>query len=153
MRINSSIEIDAPAEEVWNYIADFSHYPEFLVGLTRWETVGERTSGLGARFRFLIRIGAADVGGLIEVVEWHPPTDMAFTSVTGIDNRGRWRIRPGRQGMTKVEFRWAYGVAGSGIGGVIAERLAAPTLRRRLRRSLAELKLILEGSADRLMPV
>jgi len=153
MRINSSIEVDAPPEEIWNYIGDFTHYPEFLVGLTRWESEGERTSGLGARFRLLIRIGAADVGGLIEIVEWHPPTDMAFTSVTGIDHRGRWRIRKGRHGMTRVEFRWAYGVAGGGIGGVLAERLAAPTLRRRLRQSMSQLKQKIEGSADRLMAV
>ncbi|MGZ5309211.1 MAG: SRPBCC family protein [Solirubrobacterales bacterium] len=149
MRINESTRVDASAEEVWNFLADFTNYPGFMVGLTRWEPVGERTSGFGARFRLLIHVGAADVGGLIEVVEWHQPTDIAFTSVTGIDQRGRWRIREGRDNTTRVEFRWAYGVAGGGIGGIVAERLAAPTLRRNLRRSLSRLKLALEGEPAR----
>jgi uncharacterized membrane protein len=147
MRINESVKVDASCEDVWNFIAEVDNYPKFLVGLTRWEVIGENRGGLGARFRTLIHIGAADVGGLIEVVEWHPPTDIAFTSVTGLDQRGRWRIRDAGEGRSRVEFRWAYGVAGGGLGGLIAERLAAPTLRRNLRQSLQALKRALEGDA------
>jgi uncharacterized membrane protein len=149
MRLNSSVKVDATPEEVWNFISEPDNYPKFLVGLTRWEVVGERRGGLGARFRTLINVGAADVGGLIEVVEWHPPSDIAFTSVTGLDQRGRWRIREASDGRTRVEFRWAYGVAGGGIGGLVAERIAAPGLRRRLRRSMGRLKTILEGEPAR----
>jgi uncharacterized membrane protein len=66
---------------------------------------------------------------------------MAWTSVTGIDQRGRWRLRetttPDR---TRVELRLSYGVAGSGLMGWAAERVAAPTVGRHLRRSLHQLK-------------
>ena len=41
----------------------------------------------------LLRVGSAEVGGLIEVVECVPNRDLAWTSVTGIDQRGRWRLR------------------------------------------------------------
>ena len=87
------------------------------------------TAGLGARYRMLIRVGAADVGGLIEIVEWQPEGDMAWTSVTGIDQRGRWRLRDLGDGRTRVTFRFAYGVAGGGIAGLIAERVAALSLQ------------------------
>ncbi len=103
--------------QVWDDIADFNNYLDFVDGLTRWEPVSEKTSGLGARFRMLLHVGSADVGGVIEVVEWHEPTDLAFSSVTGVDQRGRWRVREGREGGTRVEFRWSYGVAGAGIAG------------------------------------
>jgi hypothetical protein len=43
-------------------------------------------------------------------------------------------------GHTKIKFRLAYGVAGSGILGSISERLAAPQVRGHLRRSLQQLK-------------
>ena len=43
-----------------------------------------------------MHVGSADVGGLIEVVEYHPPGDLAWTSITGIDQRGRWRLRETR---------------------------------------------------------
>jgi uncharacterized membrane protein len=87
----------------------------------------------------LIRVGSAEVGGLIEVVESKPGRDLAWTSVTGIDQRGRWRIRE-RGDASHVELRLQYGVAGSGITGWIAETLAARTVRGHLRRSLQQLK-------------
>ena len=144
MRLVRCVEVKAPLEEVWDYIADPGNYLDFVVGMTRWEVVGKKRNGLGARYKMLVRLGAADVGGQIEIVEWNPPTDMALNSVTGADQRMRWRLRPGSPGMTKVELRWAYGVAGAGIGGLIAERLAAPQLRRDLKASLTMLKRAVE---------
>ena len=144
MRLSRSVEINAPLEEVWDYIADPTNYPHFVAGITRWEILGERRNGLGARYQMLVRAGAADVGGQIEIVEWKPPTDMALHSVTGADQRFRFRLRPGSGGRTKVELRWAYGVAGSGLGGLIAERVAAPQLRRDLKATMVTLKKEIE---------
>jgi uncharacterized membrane protein len=93
----------------------------------------------------LIRVGAADVGGLIEIVEWQPEGDMAWSSVTGVDQRGRWRLRELADGRTRVTFRFAYGVAGGGLAGLIAERVAAPSLSRRFRQSLLNLKNAVEA--------
>jgi uncharacterized membrane protein len=64
--------------------------------------------------------------------------------VTGIDQRGRWRLRELGDGRTRVTFRFAYGVAGGGLAAVIAERVAAPALTRRFRQSLLNLKDALE---------
>ena len=140
MRVNQSIVVNAPAEMVWEYINEPDHYLDFMAGVTRWDVEGERRSGLGARYRMLIRVGSAEVGGLIEIVEEIPGRDLAWTSVTGIDQRGRWRLRERRPGVTAVELRFSYGVAGSGIPGWVAELIAAPILGRRLRASLLELK-------------
>ena len=76
----------------------------------------------------------------MEVIEWNPECDLAWTSVTGIDQRGRWRLRTRPHGRTRVELRLSYGVAGSGIGGWLAEMVAAPTIRGHLKRSLHQLK-------------
>jgi uncharacterized membrane protein len=141
MRIEEQVTIDAPREAVWEYVTDPSNYLEFMEGLTRWDVEGKRDRGLGARYRVLFRVGSADVGGLIEVVEWHPHGgDMAWSSVTGIDQRGRWRVRELPGGRTKVTFRFAYGVAGGGVPGVIAERVAARPLKKRFRASLNNVK-------------
>jgi uncharacterized membrane protein len=115
-----------------------------MSGVTRWEVAGEEPIGLGARYRMLFRIGSAEVGGLIEVVEWLPPSEMAWTSVTGLDQRGRWRLREASGGHTRVEIRLAYGVAGSGPWGWVAEHIAAPAVSRHLRRSLEQLRRLVE---------
>jgi uncharacterized membrane protein len=146
MRVSSSIVIRAPRALVWEQVTDSGRYLDFMSGITRWEAEDgiEGPLELGSRVRMLIRVGAAEVGGLIEVVECSPPGDMAWSSVTGIDQRGRWRLRSAGDGITRVELRFSYGVAGAGIGGLVAERVAAPILRRRLRQSLHELKRIAE---------
>jgi hypothetical protein len=64
--------------------------------------------------------------------------------VTGIDQRGRWRLRDAGEGQTRVELRLAYGVAGSGLWGWVAERIAAPTVRGHLRRTVRQLKRMVE---------
>jgi uncharacterized membrane protein len=140
MRLNESIVISAPRQMVWDYITEPSNYLHFMSGITRWEVAGDKRTGCGARYRMLIRVGSAEVGGLIEIVEWDPPADMAWSSVLGVDQRGRWRLRETDDGRTRVEGRYAYGVAGAGITGRIAELVAAPQLARHLRRSLRQLK-------------
>jgi uncharacterized membrane protein len=144
MRLNESVDISAPPKLVWDYIIDPHNYLHFMSGVTRWEVAGETAKGLGARYRMLIRVGAAEIGGLIEVVEFQEPSDMAWSSVTGIDQRGRWRLRELDDGRTRVELRFAYGVAGAGISGLIAERVASPGLGAHLRRSLHQLKREIE---------
>jgi len=140
MRVSADIVVGAPAELVWETVSDPSRALHFMSGITRWEVAGDRRDGLGARYRMLMHVGSAEIGGLVEVVEHAPARDLAWTSVTGVDQRGRWRLRERRDGETHVELRLTYGVAGSGLFGWLAERLAAPTVRGHLRRTVRQLK-------------
>jgi uncharacterized membrane protein len=140
MRVSAQIDIAAPPQDVWEFIVDPARQLHFMAGMTRWEVEGDQATGMGARYRTLMRVGSAEVGGLIEVVEWDEERDLAWTSVTGIDQRGRWRLRSLAGGRTHVELRLAYGVAGSGLLGWLAEQVGAPTVRGHLRRSLQQLK-------------
>jgi uncharacterized membrane protein len=149
MRLDQSVKISAPPQAVWDYLADPENYLRFMSGITRWEVVGDRPNGLGARYRILVRVGAASVGGLIEMIEWNEPYDQAWHSVTGVDQRGRWRIRE-HDGGSKVEFRFAYGVIGGGPAGLITEFAAAPVVRRQMRRTLGQLKRQVEHEKRRM---
>ena len=140
MRVSADIVIGAPASRVWETVSDPSRALHYMSGITRWEVVGDQRDGLGARYRMLMRVGSAEIGGLVEVVEYVPDRDLAWVSVMGVDQRGRWRLREAGTQSTRVEFRLAYGVAGSGIFGYVAERLASPTVRGHLRRTLQQLK-------------
>ena len=140
MRAAESIEVSAPPEVVWKLIADPTRYLHFLSGFTRWEVVSEDPGGVGARYKMLLRVGSAEIGGLVEVVEWDECREIAWTSVTGIDQRGRWRLRGRPGGRTHVELRLMAGVAGSGILGWVSEQFAKPMVSDHLRRSLQQLK-------------
>ena len=144
MRVSESIVVSASPKLVWDYITEPANYLHFMAGVTRWEVEGEQRTGLGARYRILMRVGSTEVGGLVEVVEFAEQRDMAWSSVTGVDQRGRWRLRETGGRRTRVEFRFAYGVAGAGIAGYLAERIARPTIARHVRRSLHQLKREIE---------
>src|SRR5437016_3231431 len=125
MRVTASIDVHVAPEAVWALVSDPERVPEFMAGVTRWECVSDNQRGVGARYRVLMQVGSAPVGGLIEVVEYDEPRDLAWTSVTGIDHRGRWRLRKGRSGTTCVTLRLSYAAAG-GVLALVADRVSAP---------------------------
>jgi uncharacterized membrane protein len=149
MRVGAAIDISAPPEAVWEYVSDPERYLHFMSGVTRWEVVSDEPRGMGARYRMLFRVGSAEVGGLIEVIEYVERRDVAWTSVTGLDQRGRWRLRQRDAGRTHVELRLSYGVAGAGLFGSLAERVAAPTVRGHLERTVQQLKRQVEQEQTR----
>jgi uncharacterized membrane protein len=144
MRVTGDIEVAASIDLVWSIVTDPERVLSFMSGVTRWEVAGTEPTGLGARYQSLLRVGAAEVGGLIEIVEWLPPSECAWNSITGVDQRGRWRLRERSHNRTKVELRLAYGVAGAGLTGWVAERVAAPTVSGHVRRTLRQLKRMAE---------
>jgi uncharacterized membrane protein len=144
MRVTASTQISVPIDKVWSIVSNPERALSFMSGVTRWEVANETPIGLGARYRMLLRVGSAEVGGLIEVVEFCEPTDLAWTSVLGIDQRGRFRLREAPGGRTKVDFRLAYGIAGAGLTGWLAERVAAPSVSGHVKRSVQQLKRLAE---------
>jgi uncharacterized membrane protein len=146
MRVEQHIAVDVPPARVWDFITEPLNYPHFMAGITRWEVEGGKRTGLGARYAMRMKVGSVEVGGLIELVEFEPPYDIAWTSITGIDQRGRWRVRPRSDQGTDVTLRLGYHAEG-GVLGVITDRLAAPIVGGNLKRSLRVLKHRLEQQA------
>jgi acyl-CoA synthetase (AMP-forming)/AMP-acid ligase II/carbon monoxide dehydrogenase subunit G len=144
MRIEKQIVIDAPCEEVWALVSDPSNWPKLMHGITRFEQKSEGEPAVGARYSMRMHVGSADVGGLIELVEFEENRDLAWTSITGIDQRGRWRLREAPGGGTVVTLRLSYDAPG-GVLATIADRLSAPMVANNLEKSLDNLRRELEG--------
>ena len=144
MRVEESILVEASADRVWEIVSDPAGYPRWMKGITRWDVEGSKRKGLGARYTMRMEIGSAQVGSLIEIVEWDSPNDMAWTSVTGLDQRGRWRLRERQGEGTTVTLRLSYQAPG-GLLGVISDRVSSPMIRGNLRETLKKLKREVEG--------
>src|SRR5947208_3087763 len=144
MRVEQTIDIDARCDEVWDLVTDPETYKSVLAGITRFEVEGRKQRGLGARYAMRMEVGSAQVGGLVEVVEFDAPGDMAWTSVTGLDHRVRWRLRENDDGTTTVTFRMSYQSPGA-LLGTVADYVSAPIVNRTLRESLERLKAEMEG--------
>jgi uncharacterized membrane protein len=145
MRVERELVINAPREVIWDYITDPGNYTTFFSGITRWDVEGRKRRGLGARYRILMRVGSAEVGGLVEVVEFEAPGDMAWTSVMGLDQRGRWRLRERGPNRTSVAYRMSYQAPG-GLIGWVTEQISAPVVRNYVRHTLENLKRHIEST-------
>ena len=145
MRVEEQVVVDAPQEQVWELVADPTIYPRFMTGVTRFDPEAEEgPAKLGDRYAMRMLVGSAEVGGLVEIVECDEPHDLAWTSITGIDQRGRWRLRDAGDGRTRVVLRLSYTAPG-GLLGTVTDRLSAPEVRGNLRGSLERLKADVEG--------
>jgi uncharacterized membrane protein len=144
MRIEQRIRIAAPRDRVWTYVSQPERYSEFMVG-SRWDPVpGEPVTGMRARFEICIEVGSTDLGGTVEVVEWDPPHELAWTNITGIDQRGRWILRDcGSE--TETTLRVSYQVPG-GFLALVASQLGRPLIQRDVRRSLEALNEAVQRS-------
>jgi uncharacterized membrane protein len=145
MRVERELVVNAPREVIWAYITEPGNYTAFFSGITRWDVEGRKRRGLGARYRILMRVGSAEVGGLVEVVEFEEPGDMAWTSVLGVDQRGRWRLREHSASRTSVVFRMSYQAPG-GLLGWLTNQISAPIVRNYVRHTLENLKRHIESS-------
>ena len=115
-----------------------------MPNLARWETITDGPAGVGSRYTVLWKIGSVPVGGVVEVVEFDEPRDLAWTSITGITLRGRFRLREAGDGHTRVTFRLSYQAPG-GILGLIADRIATRQVGRTLAETLKSLKAHVES--------
>lgn len=142
MRVQQVRRIPASRDEVWAVVSDPARMPEFMADVSRWDVSGTSATGLGARWEIRLQIGAAPIGGLVEVVEFDPCRDIAWVSITGISFRGRVRLRGDDPSCTDVTLRLSYQSPG-GLLGLVVDRVAQPIVRRTLKRSLVNLEALL----------
>ncbi|TMK42130.1 MAG: SRPBCC family protein [Actinobacteria bacterium] len=152
--LSTSVCIDRPREQVFEYLLDIANHPEFsdhyLVDwhLTRRESYGR---GAGARFRLKTRrnrFGWAD----LTLTEVDPPRRIVAAGRGGKFNRVRlltvFSLQPGAGGTTQVEM------ITETFPATRADRITESLgmrrwLRRNAGRAMRRLRSILEEGAER----
>ncbi len=146
MRVDETVTIQARPDCVWDHVRDPRAYAGWMRAVTRFDAVaGTSGAGVGSRYSMRIRAGSAEVGGVVELVEYEECKDVAWHSVSGIDQRGRLRLREPSRGCTAVTFRVSYQSPG-GVWGLIADRVSGPEMRRNVRSSLEALRQLCEAT-------
>ena len=141
MRIEESIEVDAPADRVWKLIEDPTALSGLDGGLSIEADPETPNGGLHARYRVLVHVGPVPIGADVEIVELTPGRELAWTSLTGIDHRFRLRLRE-VDGRTRLVLRFGY--SSPGPFGLLADIASYGRLRAILGRLLAAVKAEVE---------
>jgi len=132
--------------DVFEWVADYRNVPAVLAGIDRWEPLGERTRGRGARFDVSMRALGLPLENVLVLDDWDEPRAIGWRSESGlVAQTGGWRFEPRPDG-TEVVLSISYEPPGGAVGGLLAGRVDG-VVRGRLEAALARMKALLERAA------
>ena len=143
LRMRSSVEIQAPIQDVYAVIANPERLPEWngsISAARRCEP--DAPVALGSRAVVQGRLLGQSIESETEVVICCPPTEFATRAIRGPRLVTRFKLASQMDG-THVDVD----VVGEVPGGTIGTRLAEGFLRSEFASSLQQLKQIVEGEA------
>src|SRR5271166_72540 len=144
MRIHEEILVRAPLEAVWERVGDPVRWPRDLGRMRCSHVTGTPDRGSGARYWLHLEVGAAEVGSLIEVLEYEPNGALSWATVAGLEQRGHWRLRGTDDGSCAVSLSVSYQASG-GLAALLTDEISSLWVRRYLRESLRTLASRLQG--------
>jgi uncharacterized membrane protein len=135
MYVERTIEIDAPVEKVFQFVADFRNWPKFYEGVSEVEPTTEITRGTGARYAYKAKVLGMRVPVGTEIHDFVENEGWTGVSVKGVEHKTRW-IFAWVNGRT----RFTHGVWGRLpvpiLGNVLATLFLEPEWRRIVEQSL-----------------
>jgi len=145
--LEERVEIKAPAELVWDVLADFGGVENWAPYMRRSHLIGDQDTGIG------MRRGMRHAWGFRfeEVVtQWHESKGFAFDVLKAPfpmrDVKEVWVLAP-ENGHTAVETQVRYGTHLGPLGALVDWLLVRFVVRREMRAGLGGLKEYTERTA------
>ena len=137
------VTVKCPPERAFDYFADYRHVAAVLEGVSRWQPIGAKTSGPGARYKVEMTALGFPLKSVLRLNRWRRPHQIGWVSESGvIKQEGGFTFRKVPGGV-HIELRIAYEPPASFLGAAIASRLDW-MVRRRLKSALERIRDKLE---------
>ena len=144
LEFTSTIDVATDPEHAFDYFADYRHVPLVLEGVSRWQPIGTRSRGLGARYDVEMVTFGVPLKNVLRLNRWRRPEAIEWESESGlIRQEGGFRFQKTDRGV-RIELRIAYEPPGSAVGAAVARRMDG-VVRRRLERALERIRDVLES--------
>ena len=141
----AQVTVKVPPERAFDYFADYRHVASVLEGVSRWEPVGPKHGGLGARFKVEMQALGMPLRNVLRLDRWRRPHEIGWVSESGlIKQEGGFTFKTVKEGV-RIELRIAYEPPASFIGGAIAGRLDW-VIRGRLQKALERIRDLLQDN-------
>jgi uncharacterized membrane protein len=149
MRVEESIVIERPAEDVFEFFSERSNDVVWMGTVEESEWLEPaRAEGLGRRGRMVIKVGGRRSEFIDEVTAWEPGRLVAHRTVEGpMDLNTSCFAEPAGEGSCRATVTAS--TEPHGILARLTDPIVARVMRRSFRADLARLKRLLEGEAMR----
>lgn len=144
LEFHASTVIKAPQDRIFDYFADYHHVAQVLEGVSRWQPIGARSHGVGARFSVEMSALGLPLRNVLRLNRWRKPREIGWVSESGmIKQEGGFTFAETDEGV-RVDLRIAYEPPGFAIGAAVARRLDG-LVRTRLQAALERIRDRLEA--------
>lgn len=145
--ISKSIEIDRRPEDVFDYVTDPTHLPEWQDSALSAVPMGELPVHVGSKVVVTRQIGKRRIPTTMQVMELDPPRSWHMHGLDGpVRPDVRGRIEP-LDGGTRSRVTLAVDFEGHGVGRALVPLVVKPMVRKEMPRGEEKLKHLLEHSA------
>jgi uncharacterized protein YndB with AHSA1/START domain len=144
--IKESIDISRRPEDVFSYVTDFSHLPEWQESTVSVRPVGDAPLAVGSKVVVTRRIGRREVATTSEVTELDPPRSWRLD---GIDGPVRGHVKGAIEPLAGGEgsrMTMSLDFEAHGIGKLLVPLVVRPHVRKEMPRNEQKLKGLLEQS-------
>jgi hypothetical protein len=139
----AEVTIKCLPERAFDFFADHRHVAEVLEGVSRWEPIGTKTRGVGARYKVEMQALGLPLRSVLRLNRWRRPHEIGWVSESGLlKQEGGFTFKKVEHGV-RVELRIGYEPPASFLGGAIAGRMDW-VIRDRLQNALERIRDVLE---------
>jgi uncharacterized protein YndB with AHSA1/START domain len=141
-----TVEIDRSPQDVFAYVTDPSHFPEWQDAMVSARLEGGGPVQQGSRVQLTRRVGKREQTMTSELTEYNPPRSYAFRVIDGpVRAVGKGRFEPLGEG-DRTRFTFELDFEGHGIGRLLVPLVVRRQAAKELPESHANLKKRLEGA-------
>lgn len=145
LEFSAAVVVRTTPESAFDYFADHRHVAQVLEGVTRWEPIGSRSTGVGARYNVEMAALGFPLRSVLRLNRWSRPHEIGWMSESGvIKQEGGFTFTKVPKGV-RVVLRIAYVPPASVVGAAVAKRLDF-VVRDRLQRALERIRDTLESA-------
>ena len=109
--------IHAPADEVFKYLEDKNHFPEFWPSMMEVSDIRDLPTG-GKHFHWVYKMAGVRFEGDTDEIEYIPNKKMVGQNLKGIESTITWELED-RKGDTELTFEGTRAIGASLGSGVI----------------------------------
>ena len=141
-----TLGIDAPTDQVWDYVSDMANWAAAMPGYRQFEVIDEMNS------RWTLKVGVAamvrTVNVLVRIDRWEGPDLVEFTyrlANDPVEGVGTYKARPRPEGGTEIALEVT--INGQGPMAPAWEAMATPLLPKLAKGFAEKLKESIEAVA------
>ena len=144
LEFKAGVTVKVPPERAFDYFADYHNVAAVLEGVSKWDPVGRKTRGAGARYNVEMVALGFPLKSVLRLNRWRRPHEIGWISESGLIKQEGLFTFTLVEGGVHIELHIAYEPPASFVGAAIARRLD-PLVTHRLKGALERIREKLEA--------